>query len=225
MDISVIIPTYNEENSISEIVKKVLRLNFNGLEKEVIIVDDGSSDRTPDILKEFSNSKGLKIVTHTKNIGKGAAIKTGMKNSTGAVIALQDSDLEYDPAYLPELVQEIMMGADVVYGSRFLGKVENMNPLFYLGNKFLSLATRILYKTTITDMETGYKIFKKEVVADMELVSNGFEIEPELTAKILKRGYKIKEIPINYRARRKLEKKITIKDGFKSFLALIKHRF
>jgi glycosyltransferase involved in cell wall biosynthesis len=225
MDISVIIPTYNEENSISEIVKKVLRLNFNGLEKEVIIVDDGSSDRTPDILKEFSNSKGLKIVTHTKNIGKGAAIKTGMKNSTGAVIALQDSDLEYDPAYLPELVQEVMMGADVVYGSRFLGKVENMNPLFYLGNKFLSLATRILYKTTITDMETGYKIFKKEVVADMELVSNGFEIEPELTAKILKRGYKIKEIPINYRARRKLEKKITIKDGFKSFLALIKHRF
>jgi glycosyltransferase involved in cell wall biosynthesis len=175
-------------------------------------------------LKAFPKTKGLKIITHETNLGKGAAIRTGIKNSTGSIIALQDSDLEYDPGLLPKLVGPILKGEDVVYGSRFLGTAANMNFLFYLGNRFLSFLTRVLYRVAITDMETGFKIFKREVVEGMDLKSTGFEIEPEITSKILKKGYRIKEIPIDYVAREKEHKKITPKDGLIAAFTLIKYR-
>jgi glycosyltransferase involved in cell wall biosynthesis len=224
MDISIIIPVFNEEKSIAEILNKVLELNFNGLEKEVIVVDDGSTDETPIILKDFSRIPGVKIISLGKNIGKGMAIRSGIKNSTGDIISLQDSDLEYDPADLPKLIKPILQGENVVYGSRFLGKVENMNFRFYFGNKLLSLFTKLLYGAPITDMETGFKIFKRDVVKNLNLVSNGFDIEPEITAKILRAGFKIKEIPINYTAREKELKKITEIDGIKALYTLFKYR-
>jgi glycosyltransferase involved in cell wall biosynthesis len=217
MSISIIIPAYNEEGSIFEVLNKVLKLSFSSLEKEVIVVDDG-------ILKAIPESKGLKIIIHEKNLGKGAAIRTGIKNSSGSIIALQDSDLEYDPGLLPKLVGPILEGEDVVYGSRFLGTTANMNPLFYLGNWFLSFLTRVLYRVAITDMETGFKIFKRRVVEGMNLESTGFEIEPEITAKILKKGFRIKEIPIDYVAREKDHKKITPMDGLIAAFTLIKYR-
>jgi glycosyltransferase involved in cell wall biosynthesis len=224
MDISIIIPVFNEEMSIAEILTKVLELRFEGLEKEVVVVDDGSTDETPDILKDFSNVPEVKIIIHGKNLGKGGAIRTGIKNSTGRIISIQDSDLEYDPADLPRLIKPILQGENVVYGSRFLGKVENMKFRFYFGNKILSLFTRMLYGTPITDMETGFKIFRREVVENLNLESNGFDIEPEITAKILRSGFKIKEIPINYTAREKELKKISEVDGLKALFVLFKNR-
>ncbi len=201
-----------------------MQLSFDSLEKEVIVVDDGSTDGTKEILTAFTKTKGLKIITHGKNLGKGAAIRTGIKNSCGSIIALQDSDLEYDPGLLPKLVSPILAGEDVVYGSRFLGTVDNMNRLFYLGNRFLSFVTRVLYRVNISDMETGFKIFKRRVVEGMDLKSTGFEFEPEITAKILKCGYRIKEIPIDYVARDKEHKKITPLDGLIALFTLIKYR-
>jgi glycosyltransferase involved in cell wall biosynthesis len=224
MDISIIIPAYNEERAIREVLKKVLQLSFDSLEKEVIVVDDGSTDETREILKAFPKTKDLKILTHEKNLGKGAAIRSGIKNSSGSIIALQDSDLEYDPELLPKLVSPILEGEDVVFGSRFLGKADNMNFLFYLGNRFLSFLTRVLYRVAITDMETGFKIFRRRVVEGMDLKSTGFEIEPEITARILKKGYRIKEIPIDYVAREKEHKKITPMDGVIAAFILIKYR-
>jgi glycosyltransferase involved in cell wall biosynthesis len=224
MDISVIIPVYNEEDSISEVLSKVLGLSFKGSQWEVVVVDDGSTDRTSEILKSFEKKAGIKIITHEKNHGKGMAIRTGLENSTGSIIAFQDSDLEYDPDQLPELITAVFNGEDVVYGSRFLGSVRNMSTLFYLGNRILTLLTRLLYGAPITDMETGFKIFRREVVDDMKLESTSFDIEPELTAKILRRGYRIKEMPINYIAREKQQKKITVKDGIVALFTLIKYR-
>ncbi|MFQ5800238.1 MAG: glycosyltransferase family 2 protein [Candidatus Hydrothermarchaeales archaeon] len=224
MDISIIIPVYNEENSISEILGKVLKLRFDNLEREVIVVDDGSTDRTPEILKGFVKEP-IKIITHEKNLGKGMAIRTGLSNSTGSIVAMQDSDMEYDPSELPNLVNHILNGAPVVYGSRFLGSVKNMRFHFYLGNRFLSLFTRFLYGAPITDMETGFKVFRREAIEGIDLESTGFEIEPELTAKILRKSYRIKEVPINYIAREKQQKKITVKDGILALWALIKYRF
>jgi len=225
MDVSIIVPAYNEEENIASLLEALLKLSFNNLKREVLVVDDGSTDRTPQLLKAFAGESGVKVIRHERNLGKGAALRTGIENSTGAIIAFQDSDLEYDPAQLPQLIQAIASGEDVVYGSRFLGKVENMSLLFYIGNKALTLLTRLLYRSAITDMETGCKVFKREVIKSLELESQGFDIEPEITAKLLKKGYKIKEIPISYVARDKSEKKITVKDGLLAALALIKHRF
>jgi glycosyltransferase involved in cell wall biosynthesis len=224
MDISVIIPVYNEEDSVSEVLTRVEDLYFNDLKREIVVVDDGSNDSTPEILKSFSNNPGLKIVTHPENLGKGMALRTGFKQSKGSIIALQDSDMEYDPKFLPLLIKPIIDGESVVYGSRFLGSVERMSFTFYFGNKILSFLTRILYGAPISDMETGFKIFRREIIEDLELESKGFEIEPELTAKILKKGCIIKEIPIAYVAREKKQKKITVKDGFIALFTLLKYR-
>ena len=225
MDISIIIPVYNEEASISEIFKKVHALDLKDLGKEILIIDDGSTDETKEILKGFLKHKNVKVITHQSNFGKGRAIRTGIEHSKGDIIAIQDSDLEYDPNQLPELISHIVKGEDVVYGSRFKGSVENMAFHFYIGNKFLSLATRILYHTPISDMETGFKIFKRRVLEGIHLESDGFDIEPELTAKIIRRSYKILEVPIKYRAREKEEKKITFIDGIRALVALVKYRF
>jgi glycosyltransferase involved in cell wall biosynthesis len=224
MDISIIIPVYNEENSISEVLTRVEEINFKGMSREIIVVDDGSNDGTPEILKHNSMNPGVKIFTHSKNLGKGMALRTGLKWSEGSIIAFQDSDMEYDPKFLPLLIKPIIGGECVVYGSRFLGSVKQMTFVFYFGNKILSFLTRILYGAKISDMETGFKIFRREVIEDLKLESIGFEIEPELTAKILKKGYRIKEIPIDYVAREKEQKKITVKDGLIALFTLLKYR-
>jgi glycosyltransferase involved in cell wall biosynthesis len=225
MRISIIIPVYNEEHSIQEIVKKIISLEFNQFAKEIIIIDDGSTDNTSKILKNFQKYEDLKIVTHRKNLGKGMALRRGIEDSTGEVIAFQDSDFEYDPEELPKLIDQIRGGEYVVYGSRFLGTVKGMSFIFFIGNKFLTFLTRLLYGVSITDMETGFKVFRREVLENMSLQSKGFEIEPELTAKVLKKGYRIKEIPINYVGREKEQKKITVRDGIVAFFTLIKYRF
>ena len=225
MDLSIVVPAFNEETSIADVLKEVLNLSFEGLEWEVVVVDDGSSDRTAEILHGFLDVKRLKIVTHEKNRGKGAALRSGIDGSSGGIVAFQDSDSEYDPGQLPALVREIQRGTDVVYGSRFLGQAQDMTFLFNFGNRFLSLCTSLIYRAKVSDMETGFKVFRRRVLDGLELKSLGFDIEPEITAKILKKGIKIKEVPIDYRARAKTHKKITLGDGVKALYTLIKYRF
>jgi glycosyltransferase involved in cell wall biosynthesis len=229
MKLSIIIPVYNESKTISQIVDRIKGVNV-GLKKEIIIVDDFSTDGTRDILKKM---RGCRVVYHEKNMGKGAAVRTGIDNTSGDVILIQDADLEYDPSDYPKLIKQIKKGSDVVYGSRLLGNKlqlfgygKTKIPSHYIGNKFLSLAMSIFYGKTLTDMETCYKVFRKSVVKGMILRSNRFEIEPELTAKILKRGYKIYEVPISFRPRNFSEgKKINWRDGVKALYAIIKYRF
>ncbi|MDD5472793.1 MAG: glycosyltransferase family 2 protein [Candidatus Methanoperedens sp.] len=224
MKISIIIPVYNEEITVSALLDMLLSIDFEGLETEIIVVDDGSSDDTPHILDSFS--KRVTLIHHPRNMGKGSAVRTGLKNVTGDIIAIQDADLEYDPANLPKLIRLIREeGNDVVYGSRFLGNIEGMSFSHYFGNKLLTFITRLLYNSSITDMETCSKVFKREVLQGVELKSNNFEIEPEITINILKRGYRIHEIPISYTGRSKEHKKISWKDGITSMIYLIKCRF
>ena len=182
MDLSIVVPAFNEETSIAEVLTRVLALSFEGLEWEVVVVDDGSSDRTAEILHGFLDVKRLKILTHKKNQGKGAALRNGIENSSGVIVAFQDSDLEYDPGQLPTLVREIQRGTDVVYGSRFLGQAQDMTFLFNFGNRFLSLFTSLIYRAQVSDMETGFKVFRRRVLDGLELKSLGFDIEPEITA-------------------------------------------
>lgn len=229
MKLSIIIPVYNEYKTIRKIIKQVENVKLN-LEKEIIIVDDFSTDGTRDILK---NLKKYKITYHKENMGKGKAVRTGLENATGDIILIQDADLEYDPGDYEKLLKPMLSGKDVIYGSRLLnerlvlfGKNRTMMPLHYIGNKILNFIFRILYRTKITDMETCYKVFKKKVIKDMKLNSNRFEFEPEITAKILKRGYKIYEVPISFNPRNSREgKKISWKDGIKALYMMIKYRF
>jgi len=224
MKLSIVMPVYNEEKTLIEILKKVKSLD---IDKEIIIVDDGSTDKTKEILKTINN-KDIKIFFHNKNQGKGAAIRTGLSHATGDAIVIQDADLEYNPNEFYNMLDILKQEEyDVIYGSRMIGKLTGFKiRSHYLGNKILSLVTTALYFNKITDMETCYKMFKKEVVEGMQLKSNSFNIEPEITAKILKRGYKIKEIPISYNCRTFEEgKKINWKDGVKAIYYLIKYRF
>lgn len=222
LKISVIVPVYNEEKTITQVVKKVQGLPF---EKEIIIVDDGSSDGTAKELEKLK-SDGILICPHKKNKGKGAAIKTGFKKATGEIIALQDADLEYFPGVLPTLIQPILSGkADVVYGTRFVN-VNHIKTILYYGNRLLTYITSLLFLTRITDMETGYKVFKKSVLDGIKIRSNRFDFEPEITAKILKKGVRFLEIPIPYKARTYKEgKKLTWRDGIVAFFALLRYRF
>ncbi len=223
MLLSVVIPVFNEEKTILEILKKIENVPIN---KEIIIVDDFSSDNTRNIL--LALEKKYSIIYQEQNFGKGAAIRAGFKRAKGDVIVIQDADLEYDPCDFFKLIQPIILGEySCVYGSRFLNS--NFKPqyfLAYVGNKFLSLLTSILYGQKVTDMETCYKMFKRDVLADFELSSNGFDIEPEITAKIILAGYKIKEIPINYKGRSFEEgKKIGWRDGVLAVFVLLKYFF
>jgi glycosyltransferase involved in cell wall biosynthesis len=197
--------------------------------KEIIIVDDFSIDNTRKILSKLKD-KDIRIFFHQKNRGKGAAIRTGLKYTTGDIILIQDADLEYDPEEYPKLLKPIMENkTKVVYGSRLetiKKNLKNMYKLHYIGNAFLTLMSNLLYGVKITDMETCYKVFRKEVIKDMKLKAKRFDFEPEITAKLIKKGYKIKEVPINFRGRKFSEgKKITWKDGVKALYYLIKYRF
>ncbi|HNN12505.1 MAG TPA: glycosyltransferase family 2 protein, partial [Anaerolineales bacterium] len=200
MKLSVIIPVYNEVESIETILKRVLDTK---LVSEIVCVDDGSRDGTRDILKTLDGKNGVRVILHEKNQGKGAAVRTGMNAATGEVLLIQDADLEYDPRDYPELLKPIEEGlADVVYGSRFLGRAHRVTMFWHmLANQLLTLMTNILYDTILTDMETGYKVFRREVIQGMVIRANSFNFEPEFTAKILKRKYRIFEVPITFNPR------------------------
>jgi len=225
MKLSVIIPVYNEVESIETIIQRVRATN---LVHEIVLVDDGSKDGTRDILKKLEGQKDLHIILHEKNQGKGAAVRTGMFSAKGDILLIQDADLEYDPRDYPELLKPIEEGlADVVYGSRFLGKAHRVTMFWHMvANKSLTLMTNILYNTILTDMETGYKVFRKEVIQGMTIRANSFNFEPEFTAKILKRNYRIFEVPITFNPRDYSQgKKIKLHDAFEAVWALLKYRF
>lgn len=221
--ISILIPVYNEKDSLLELLKRVESVDF-GLEKEIILVDDFSTDGTKELYSQIPH----KILYHEVNQGKGAALRTGLKEASGDIIIIQDADLEYNPEdYLP-LVEHIKNDeADVVYGSRFADKRNRGNFLFlsFVANKTLTFMTQILFGTKLTDMETCYKAFKSEVIKDVEIKSNRFDFEPEITAKVLKKKVRFHELPISYNARTNDEgKKIGWKDGVQAIFALIKFR-
>jgi len=226
MKLSVIIPVFNERNSIQKIIERVKNVN---IEKEIILIDDFSDDGTREIIKNDINSGEIIKLYHDKNLGKGAALRTGIVHVSGDVVIIQDADLEYDPNDYASLIDPITRGdADVVYGSRLSGGAPQRVYMFWhlMGNKFLSFITNLLYNTTLTDMETGYKVFKTEVIKGLDLKSNRFEIEPEITAKIFKRKYRVYELPISYYGRTYEEgKKITWKDGFMALWTILKYRF
>ena len=227
--ISILIPVYNEVKFLEKILEKVHAVDFCGLEKEIILVDDGSTDGTLEILKRLEQDNRYRVFYHAKNQGKGAALRTAIGHSTGDIVAIQDADLEYDPVDYPELIQLIIDGkADVAYGSRLTGgkSVRAFNILHYFGNKFLTLLTNILYNTTLTDMETCYKAFKGDLIRGITIRSDRFDFEPEITAKVLKKGSRLFEAPISYSGRNFDEgKKITWVDGLWAIWTLVKFRF
>lgn len=224
--LSLVMPVYNEKKSIVHMVNRVLKLDIL---KELIIVDDGSTDGTSDILKKSNFSPKVKIYSHEKNMGKGSALRTGFKHVTGEIASIQDADLEYEPEELKELVSPIERGAaDVVYGSRLYGGKPQRVYMFWhkLGNSVISLVANILFNSTLTDIETCYKVFRREVIQDISIKSRGFSVEPELTAKVLKRKLRIYEMPISYYGRTYEEgKKITWKHGFSAIATLFWYRF
>lgn len=225
MKLSVLMPVYNEKATIREIVKRVLETPW---EKELLIVDDGSTDGTRDILEtEISKLDGVKLMLHDRNRGKGAAVRTALAEVTGDIVLIQDADLEYHPKDYGGLIAPILDDqADVVYGSRFLGSHRVFLFWHKLGNWLLTQISNLLYNTILTDMETCYKAFRADLLRQIPLRENGFSIEPELTAKIFKRGARVFEVPITYAGRGYKEgKKITWRQGFPALWALIKYRF
>jgi glycosyltransferase involved in cell wall biosynthesis len=223
--LSVIVPVYNERNTVVEIVRRMRAVDLP-LDLEIVVVDDGSDDGTRAVLDQLADST-VRVVHHDRNLGKGTAIRTGLAHLTGDLVLVQDADLEYDPEDWPKLLAPVLRGkAQVVYGSRFTGERRNMLFLHWVGNRFLSLVTNVLYNTTLSDMETCYKLFDRRLLASIDLCARRFEFEPEVTAKVLRRGIRIYEVPISYAGREFDEgKKITWRDGFVALWILVKYRF
>lgn len=224
MNLSIIIPIFNEAKTISTILERVLS---TGKGTEIILVDDGSSDGTREQLLHWDGKEGIRVIFHEKNQGKGAAVRTGIGAATGDILLIQDADLEYDPRDYPTLLKPIEEGlADVVYGSRFLGGPRRAVMFWHMvANQLLTFATNILYNTILSDMETGYKVFRREVLHGIKLRANRFDFEPEFTAKLLKRKINIYEVPISFNPRDYDEgKKIKMRDAFSAIWALIKYR-
>jgi glycosyltransferase involved in cell wall biosynthesis len=226
--VSIVIPAYNEGPTIAHVLRRVCDLD---LRCEVLVVDDGSSDDTAAAVDQVTGDlSNVRLIRQVPNQGKGAAVRAGIAQSRGDIVVIQDADLEYDPRDLPKLLGPLLEGvADVVYGTRLRGGEPQRAHLFwhYAGNRFLSLVTNVLYNTTISDMEVGYKAFRGDLIRSIELVSDDFGFEPEVTAKILRRGdVRLYEIPISYYGRTYAEgKKITWRDGFKALVTLVRFRF
>jgi glycosyltransferase involved in cell wall biosynthesis len=222
--LSVVMPVFNERATIEEIIPRVLAVP---LRIELIVVDDGSTDGTRDLLTALQKQHTFKLIFQPKNGGKGAALRRGFQDVTGDLVVIQDADLEYSPEELPDLIDVICKGrADVVYGSRFLGRHRVFLFTHYLGNRLLTSITNVLYNTMLSDMETCYKVMRTDVLRSFSLEANGFGIEPELTAKIFKRHYRVYEVPISYDGRGYEEgKKITWRDGVVALWVLLKFRF
>jgi glycosyltransferase involved in cell wall biosynthesis len=227
MKLSIIMPVYNEHETLSEILRQVRTVELPGIEREIIAVDDGSTDGSREILAREAQAGDLRVLYHDRNRGKGAAVRSAIEQATGDILIIQDADLEYDPRDYPALIRPIVEGrVSVAYGSRFLGPRKAMLFWHMLGNKLLTLTTNILYNTILSDMETCYKCFRADVVKNIPLRSRRFEFEPEITAKVLKRGHRIFEVPISYYGREYHEgKKIGWRDAPLAFWTLIKYRF
>jgi len=225
MNLTVIIPVYNERQTIEEIVRRV---RMTGIPREILIVDDGSKDGTREILQRMDGDGCVRVVYHSKNMGKGAAVRTGIQNAGGEYCLIQDADLEYDPRDYPALIKPVEEGiADIVYGSRFLGAARR--PILFwkmVANKILTFTTNILYNNILSDMETGYKLFRRDLILPIPLHERGFEFEPEFTAKVLKRHMRIYEVPITFNPREYSQgKKIKAGDAFIAMWTLLKYRF
>lgn len=227
MLLSIIVPVYNEEATLEEILEQVLAVDLGELERELVLVDDGSTDGSREILERYRDREGFQVIFHEKNGGKGRAVRTGLEHAKGDIIIIQDADLEYDPEDYPVVLAPILAGkADVVYGSRFKGSGRAFLATHYYGNKLITFIANILYNTCLTDIETCYKAFRREVFDKVKLRSNTFDIEPEITAKIFKNKFRVFEVPISYSGRDFEEgKKITWRDGFIAIWALIRFRF
>jgi len=223
-ELSVIMPVYNERATIEEILQRVQAVE---IDKEIVVVDDCSTDGTREYLQSLPPSSDLRLILHERNQGKGAAIRTGIRQATGTYVVFQDADLEYDPQDYLQLIKPLRQGkADVVYGSRFLGVHRVLLFLNYVANKMLTFLTNALYNCNLTDMETCYKMFRREIIQGIRIRSNKFDLEPEITAKVLKRKCRVFEVPISYAGRDYCEgKKITWFDGVMAFWTLIKYRF
>jgi len=224
--LSVVIPVYNEKKTLEKIIERVE--DVKGIETEIVLVDDGSTDGTIDILKRLQGEKPhLKIYFKRENRGKGHTLKIGFRHTRGDYVIVQDADLEYDPNEYHKLLRVLdEENVDVVYGSRFSGNYEDMSSLHYFGNKLLTMVTNIFFGVLLTDMETCYKLIPGDFVRKLDIKSERFDFEPEITAKILKSGLRIKEVPITYKGRSFTEgKKITWKDGIAALYTLIKYKF
>ncbi|MDN5327577.1 MAG: hypothetical protein PWP03_215 [Candidatus Woesearchaeota archaeon] len=229
--VSIIVPVYNEEKTVGKVINSLLELKPDNFNTEIIIINDGSTDNTKKAIFKFKDRRNIKIIEHKENQGKGAAVRDGIKVSKGDIIIIQDADLEYEPQEIIKCINPILQGkAKVVYGSRFLSKdnvkriIDHGSIIFYLGNKIVTFFTNLCFNTRLTDEATCYKTFESSIIKSIKIESSGFEWEPEVTAKILKQGIKIKEVPIKYNPRIK-GKKIKYRDGIKAILTILKYKF
>jgi len=225
--LSVIVPAYNEEETIDEIINRVRAVDLGDVDLEMVIVDDASTDGTPERLKTYRGEAGITVLRHDSNRGKGAAIRTGLDSASGDLVVIQDADLEYDPNDYPRLIKPIIDGdADVVFGSRFAGSVQNMRYINVVANKVLAWAATLLFGKRITDEATCYKVLATDTLRSFDLQCERFEFCPEVTAKTLRRGYRLVEVPITYRARTsETGKKIRARDGLEAIWTLLRFRF
>ncbi|MDP3764137.1 MAG: glycosyltransferase family 2 protein [bacterium] len=227
MKLSILIPAYNEEKTIVQVINKVNAQTYLGWDKEIIVIDDGSTDNSKNIIENCKlKIVNLRLISYSRNMGKGSAIKTGVEAMSGNAVIVQDADLEYDPADIQLLLDELDRGADVVYGSRNLKPERRGYSHYVIGSKIMDFLVNLFFGTKLTDVYTCYKLFPVEVIKKINITSTGFELEMELTVKTLKMGYKIKEVPIHYYPRKFNEgKKIRARDGLKGIWTLLKYRF